>query len=437
MEQKMLIPVVVVLIIGLGIGAGVGYFAMPPKIEVKTVEKTVTVEVQPLKGKTVKIGNIVASTDGLETEKPFIANITKPDLNDFAKKLGYAVTFDFLIDNADSQAAIHLEKVQSYKATGISLVIGGRWSSQAKAALAYVNENNMLLFSPSSTSPLLSIPKDNLFRMCPDDTVQSPAIAEMLKSWGIKAVIIIQRGDPWADGIYNILETELPKRGITIIDKIRYAAEVTEFSSYLATAEDKAKTAVAKYGKGAVAIEVISFSEIVTIATQAKDYPTIYGLFWFGSDGTALEQRLIDEASVQANKLRIFSTLAAPADSPKYAALYDRFYKLVKQPFGYYTACTYDIAWTLATAVLETQTTDPKTIIPLIPTLTYNQFGASGWTRLNDNGDRYASDYDIWGYGTVAGKVDFVKYGVYSGITGKVSWSTDALAKQGITIPGG
>ncbi len=437
MERRVVVPVIVMLIVGLGIGAGIGYYAAPPKVTEEVVEKTVTVEVQPLKGKTVKIGNIVASTTGLETEKPFIAEILKPDLNDFAKKLGYGVTFDFLIDDAQGQAAIHLEKIQSYKAMGVNLVIGGRWSSQAQAALSYVNENNMLLFSPSSTSPLLAIKGDNLFRMCPNDLVQSPAIAEMLKSWGIKAVIIMQRGDAWADGIYNILEKELPKRGITILDRVRYAAEVTEFSSYLATMEDKAKAAIPKYGKDAVAIEVLSFEEIVTIVTQAKDYPTIYSLFWFGSDGTSMTQRLIDDAPTHANKLKIFSTLAAPAESPKYRELYDRYYALVKQPFGYYTACTYDIGWTLAYAVLQSQSTDPKVIIPLIHPITYNMFGASGWTRLDENGDRYASNYDIWGYGDPDGdgKVDNVLYGLYDGTTGKVTWYTETLAKEGIKVP--
>lgn len=437
MERRVVVPVIVMLLVGLGIGAGIGYYAAPPKVTEKVVEKTVTVEVQPLKGKTVKIGDITSTTTGLETEKPFITNILKPDLNDFAKKLGYDVTFEFLIDDAQGQAAIHLEKIQSYKAMGVSLVIGGRWSSQAQAALSYVNENNMLLFSPSSTSPLLAIKGDNLFRMCPNDLVQSPAIAEMLKSWGLKAVIIMQRGDAWADGIYNILEKELPKRGITILDRVRYAAEVTEFSSYLAKMEDTAKAAVAQYGKDAVAVEVLSFEEIVTIVTQAKDYPTIYNLFWFGSDGTTFQQRLIDDAPTHASKLKLFSTLAAPADSPKYRALYDRYYALVKQPFDFYTSCTYDIGWTLAYGVIQSQSTDPKAIIPLIHPITYNMFGASGWTRLDENGDRYAANYDIWGYGDPDGdgKIESVHYGLYDGTTGKVTWDTDTLAKEGIKVP--
>ncbi len=443
MERNTTVIIVVMLIVGLGIGGGIGYYAAPAKVVEKPGETvTVTVEVQPLDGKTVRIGDIQSTDVGLETETPFVESILGPDINAIAAKLGYDVTFEFLVDSAASQAAIHLEKVQSFKAMDIGLVIGGRWSSQAQAALSYVNENNMLLFSPSSTSPILAIADDNLYRMCPDDTVQAPAIAEMLWSWGIKAIIVIQRGDAWADGIYNILEKEYPARGGVIAERIRYAAEVTEFSSYLQTAEEKAQALVAEYGAEHVAIEIISFSEAVTMVTQAKDYPTIYSLMWFGSDGTSMTQQFVDDAPEESSHLKIFSTLAAPAASPKYTALYDRYYALVSQPFGYYTACTYDIATTLLTGVLETQSTDPSDIIPLIHDITFNQWGASGWTRLNEAGDRYASNYDIWGYGEGPdGEVTFVKYGLYDGTTGKVTWystgvTTGGEETAGVTPPG-
>jgi branched-chain amino acid transport system substrate-binding protein len=386
-----------------------------------------------LTGQTVQIGVIAPTEEALELWRGILL-LAKEDINNYCMKLGYGVKFDFVPVHAYGQEAIHLEKVQSFKAMGINLLIGGAWSSQAMAALSYINENNMLLFSPSSTSPLLAIKGDNLYRMCPDDTVQAWAIAEMLRSWGIKAVIVMQRGDAWADGIYNILERELPARGVLIVDRVRYAAEATEFSRYLATMEDRAKSAVAQYGKDAVAVEVLSFWEIVT---QAKDYPTIYSLFWFGSDGTAMTQRLIDDAPTQANKLKIFSTLAAPGESPRYKALYDRYYALTKMPLGIYTANIYDIAWILASAVLQAQSTDPKILIPLIHTIAYNHFGASGWTRLNEAGDRATGDYEIWGYGDPDrdGKVDNVKYGFFDGTTGKVTWYTDILAKEGIKVP--
>jgi branched-chain amino acid transport system substrate-binding protein len=427
-----MILTVVMLIVGLGIGTGIGYVAMPPKVTTETV--TVTVEKKPMANYEIHYGLIASSTTALENAKPYVDNILLPDFNNYLKLLGYDTTLKIFLDNANEAAATHLEKVQSFKAQGILVFEGGGWSSFASAALPYVNQNNMLMWSSSSTSPLLRIADDNLFRMCPDDTVQAPAIAEMLWSWGAKAIVVIQRGDAWADGIFNILNVEYPKKGGVILERIRYAAEVTEFSSYLQTAETKIKDAIPTYGKDHVAVEIISFdTDGVTLLSQAKDFPTIYDLKWFGSDGTSLSSRFPNEVPEQANHLSIYSTLAAPAASPKYTALYDRYYPLLKLPFGYYTSCEYDILTVVIDSILQAQSYDPKDIIPLQMDISNYVFGASGWCRLNEAGDRAAGNYDIWGYKTVGNAVENVKFGLYDGVTGKVSWD---LAQLGYTPPG-
>jgi len=158
-------------------------------------------------------------------EKYFLLSYTRTP-KPVRGKMDYDVDVEFLTDTADGQAAIHLEKVQSFKAMDVTVFIGGGWSSQAQAALSYVNDNDMLMISSSSTSPLLAIPNDRLFRTCPTDYVQGPAIANMWRSWGVEAILIVQRGDSWADGIYNVLLPELEIAGIEVVDRVRYAAEV-------------------------------------------------------------------------------------------------------------------------------------------------------------------------------------------------------------------
>ena len=83
-----------------------------------------------LKG-TIRIGYISASTAGLQIDVPFVENIIEHDLNIYASKLGYDVNFEFLIDNANGQAAVHLQKVQQFNSIGVKCFIGGGWSSQA------------------------------------------------------------------------------------------------------------------------------------------------------------------------------------------------------------------------------------------------------------------------------------------------------------------
>jgi branched-chain amino acid transport system substrate-binding protein len=419
----------VLLVVGLVVGAGAGYFMAPSGDGGDGGDggETITVIQAPLEGVNIQLGYISSTTVGLETTVPLVEEILTPDYNAYMEKLGMDTTIEFLIDDATGQAAVHLEKVQGYKSMDINVFIGGGWSSQAQAALSYCNDNDMLMWSSSSTSPLLGIADDNLYRMCPTDLIQAPAIAEMLWSHGIKAIILIQRGDAWADGIYNYLEPAYTDKGGVIIERIRYAGEATEFANYLQTAEDLAKDAVAEYGADAVGVEIISFAEFVVMMTQAEDFPTIYDLTWFGSDGTTLSQQAADDAPEQVVHLRVHSTFAAPAESEKFNDLYDRYYALVSQPFGYYSACSYDIGWVLTESILNAQSLDATVLIPIQHDTAFNNFGASGWNRLNEDGDRYGSNYQIWSYKYDGDVVISYVSGLFDGITGQVTWYTDAM----------
>lgn len=422
MEQNQ--TLVIAAIIALVVGGVVGYTMAPTK----TIETTTEIEINPLDGMVIKIAEISSNTNALETLTPFVEEIIVPDIQAYLDLLGYDISYKVLIDDAASNEAIHLEKVQSFETLGVDLIIGGRWSSQAEMALSYVNENDMLLFSPSSTSPLLAFPDDNLFRMCPTDFVQAPAVAEMLTSWGIEHTLVIHRKDAWADGIYNIFKTEYPERGGTILGEIAYAGEVIEFSSYVQTAANIITEAIADYGAEKVAILVICFEEGATMVTQASDYPSLMDVYWFGTDGTTFETRFLDDAPDVSVHIKLFSTLAAPGYSTKYDALSTRYRASTSRDMGFYEAADYDTNWAILNAVLAAGSQEALDVIPLLQTVTYNMYGASGWTKLNSDDDRDIISYDIWGIDYVA--VDeprFVRYGVFDGTSLKVTWDTSLV----------
>jgi branched-chain amino acid transport system substrate-binding protein len=403
---------IVLLVVGLVVGGGVGYFAAP-KETVPGETITVTVEKMPLDGKTIQLGYISSTTTGLETAVPHVNQMITPDVNAYAAKLGYDVTFQYLIDDATGQAAVHLEKVQGFKSMDINVFIGGGYSSQASAALSYCNDNDMLMWSSSSTTPLLAIPDDNLYRMCPDDTVQAPAISRMIQSMGVKYLVVIQRGDAWADGIWNFMAPHFEANGGVILERIRYAQEATEFANYLQAAEDKLSAAVAEYGVDACGIDVIAFDEAVTLVTQAEDFPAVYSVKWFGSDGTTHTQQFIDDSPTQSVHLRLYSTIAAPAVSSKFADLEARYWDLISRQYGYYQGTAYDIGWVLTETILEAQSEDALDLIPLQATTCFNNFGSTGWNQLTENGDRAIANYQIWAYYDTADGVKELAVGYY------------------------
>jgi branched-chain amino acid transport system substrate-binding protein len=398
-------------------------------MEENTKKQDETIFPGKLSNQIIHIGYISSTTIGLETAVPLLTEMIQPDLNKFAAKLGYNVNFEFLIDDAQGLASVYLEKVQGLNSMGVKNILSSGWSSQLYAALSYCNQNDILVIGNSSTSPLLGIADDNLFRLCSTDIVQVPAISRMIESYGVTALIVIQRGDTWADGIYNYFEQDFTQRGGIILDRIRYPGEATEFKEYLDQAESVSKTAINDFGAENVGVLVISFGEIVDLALEAEKFQTIYNVPWFGTDGTTLSKQLCDDAPQQATHLKIYSTYAASTESPKFNELYDRYYALTQQPFGYYSACLYDAAGIIANAILVAQSYDPLDVIPLFHDIAYNTFGASGWCKLNDDGDRYSSNYQIWSYHYEGDVVVPYVAGLVDGVTGNVTWVKDEKGK--------
>ncbi|MCX6653731.1 MAG: ABC transporter substrate-binding protein [Candidatus Bathyarchaeota archaeon] len=352
-------------------------------------------------GQTLTIGFIASTTIALETAKPFLEQIIAPDLTTYTRNLGRNINIQFLIEDANGQANTHLEKIQQFHSRGVDLIIGGGWSSQAQASLSYVNSNNMLLVSTSSTSPTLAIANDRLFRMCTSDTTIAPALANVMWAAGVKTIVIFQRGDSWADNIVNQLSPIWIQKGGKIYgDKIRYAGESTEFANYLTVADEQVKTAVASYNgqKERVGVVMLAFNECAVILQQAASYPNIYNVHWWGSDGTAKVQRIMDASPTQANHVGFYSLLANYNITPSYLTIEQRYVLLTKQQFSMYSAYLYDAAFAITKAVLETGTTDASKVSAAFPVICNNMYGISGWCKLDLNGDRASPKYDVWGF---------------------------------------
>jgi branched-chain amino acid transport system substrate-binding protein len=429
----------VLLVVGLVVGTGIGYFMAPSgEGEVVEVEVPVEVEVHPLAGDTIQWGVTSSSTTGLETTMPLVEDIIQPDLNDYAELMGLDIEIDLLVEDNQGTAAIALEKTQTYKAMGINIVQGHGWSSQCGAALSYVNENDMILVSASSTSPLYAIPNDMLFRTCPTDFVQGPAIATMFKTWGIEAVLTMHRADAWGDGIWNVLEPLWEPAGIEDLGRIRYAGEVTEFSSYLAQADTIITEAIATYGIERVGMQFFSFDEIRTIQTQAADYPNLLGIIWMGTESGGRSELMLDEAGDLAVQTRHFSSLMGADEANfQFQSLDTRYLAETERRASFYTGTSYDSNWMILKSILATGQIGAAQIAEMFIDLSYQHHGTTGWVSLDANGDRQAQLFDIWGFyvDPDTGENTFQKWGKYDGQAIDVTWDDAAVTRGGLTRP--
>jgi branched-chain amino acid transport system substrate-binding protein len=103
--------------------------------------------------------------------------------------------FTLLMANSKTTPEESLVAIKKLHENGAKIIVGPATSTAVSAAKEHADANNILLISYSSTSPLLSIKGDNLFRLVPDDTYQGKILAEEMISDGIKVIVPIWSGD--------------------------------------------------------------------------------------------------------------------------------------------------------------------------------------------------------------------------------------------------
>ena len=365
----------------------------------------------PMHKETVEIGVILADQGGYGGYEPIYA-LAEEDINGYYAKLGYKLDISFIIRDADGQASVHLEEVVNFHEMGVDLLIAGHWSSQALTVLEYVNENNMLMFSPSSTYYSLAIPGDNLYRLTPTDNYQVKALAELLRAHAIDSLVVLQLGIDWGYGISSALAEEWGGYIVTVVYPEEARGNSTyDFTEYLEDAE------AAAYGApDNTALLLISFAEANGIMRQVDgnpSYPTLDSLDWYGVD--AIAQLNIESDVVNAAiRYKLYSTKAAPTRSEKWYEFCDR---LGYEP-GFYEACAYDIAWIYAKVVLEASIDAPEGVKAILEDVSDQYYGVTGWCNLNDAGDREPLDYDIWKFSPD----DWVRIGKWDKYTENIEW---------------
>jgi branched-chain amino acid transport system substrate-binding protein len=352
----------------------------------------------PLNKRVVDIGVIYSSPASYNVYSPLLEKASS-HINEYCDKLGYEVEFNFIEEDAGEDAVVHQQKVEMFHDMEVNLLIAGCWSSQASYSLDYVNENNMIMFSPSSTYYELAVVGDNLYRLTPDDNYQAKAMAEMLASRGVDSIVVLQLGIGWGYGLSESLEEEFALRGGYTHPVIVYPEEARgkidyDFTPYLDEAESAALALVDAGDE--VGFVVISFGEVAGIINQVyyhpSSYPTLDGLTWYGPDGVARATSTENNAWDGAAKYEMYSTLAAPTRSEKWYSLAD---ELGYEP-TFYPGCLYDICWIYAKAILEASTSETEGVKSILEDVSTQYYGVTGWCNLNDAGDRHPLDYDVW-----------------------------------------
>jgi ABC-type branched-subunit amino acid transport system substrate-binding protein len=327
--------------------------------------------------------------------------------------------FTLLMADSKTSPEESLVAIKKLHKNGAKIIVGPAIGTTVNAAKEYADANNIILISYSSTSPLLSIEGDNLFRLVPDDTNQGKIVAERMISDGIKVIVPIWRGGIYGDGLYKSTKSYFEKIGGKVEEDVNYKPYTGKFATslhrinFLMWNQELEKLnaivsdAVKKYGADSVAVYVISFDEITPILIQSTLYEILGKVRWYGSDKIAQNHQItknVDSASF-AMKVNLSNPLySIDSESKKFHDLKELLEKQLHEVSSItYPALAYDSYWIASLSLDKNSALNhdnnenlTKSFKEIFVETAQSFDGISGKIKLNKAGDRIGGNYDFW-----------------------------------------
>ena len=340
-----------------------------------------TEENQDLSG-VVQIG-VISPTDEDLPKYTYMAGLAESDLNSLCAESGQNISFIFQIFSANRMGSTALEITQSLHGAGVDLVVGGGWSSQLCVMRSYVNYNEILVISPSSTNPQeFSLQNDYIFRLCTHDFMIGEIMAEVSESLGLDSVLIIERGDAWAEGVGNWFERDY---GGELVGQIRYLAETSEFDDILDEAECRLSEIDAS--DSSVGVFLIAFSESKELLAGLSSYPLLSNVTWLGTE-PMIETLVPTGIDHVIQNIRLISPMITPVPSERVDEIALDYQAEVGDVLDFYDASIYDSCMVLGLSVIEADSTNGSVVRDVLPDVAEGYVGLTGPCGLDVNGDR-------------------------------------------------
>jgi ABC-type branched-subunit amino acid transport system substrate-binding protein len=340
------------------------------------------------------------------------------EVNKHFEEMDSSSRFRILMADSKTSPEESLSAIKKLNENGAKIIVGPATSTAVAAVKEYADFNNIILLSYSSTSPLLSIEGDNLFRLVPDDTNQGKIIAERMINDGIKVIVPFWRGDIYGNELYNSTKSNFEKLGGKVEKGINYQPHTGKFATslhrinFIMWNQDLERLsiivsdAVRKYGVNSVGVYAISFDEITPILIQSPLYEILEEVRWYGSDSIAQNHHITKnvDSALFAMKTNFSNPLySISSETEKSHALEEELEKKLHEVGSItYPAIAYDSYWIAALSLDKNSTINSdnenltKSFKDLVVETAESFEGMSGQIKLNTAGDRIGGDYDFW-----------------------------------------
>ena len=329
--------------------------------------------------------------------------------------------FKFFVRDTQQNPSKALEAIQDLDKRGVQIIIGPQTSSEVRMIKPYADEHNILVISQGSTASSLSIPDDNIYRLCPDDRLEAEAIVALMQHDGIQHIVPLWRNDAGNNGLHDSVQAAFEALGGTVASGFRYEPSTTDFS---AATSSIATQIAGLIGGGTnpstIAVYLAAFDEVVGIFNAAHSLGApLSTTKWYGSDGVALSAALTGDATAAA--------FAASVDYPnpifglpdslqsEWQPIADEIEVRTGIKPDAFALSTYDGLFVIQRALEDVGDLKNFAAFKAAFVSEADQYqGITGSLTLNLAGDRANGDFDFWAVRSRNGSYSWVRIGSYN-----------------------
>lgn len=326
----------------------------------------------------LKLGSMMPLTGALNSLGPDMENGAKlavEQIND--ANVGLHITPSYEDDKTTDSAAI-TGTFNKLAGQGVTAIVGPCCSGVTAAVLDLAKQEQIVVASPSATSPTLT-DKDNggfFLRIAPSDAVQGKVLAKVIAEDGVASVGVILVNNAYGNGLTAVMKQALTTSTPPVL--------VLTEAKYEENAAGDMSSQVTQVCGGAVkpdAIVLVAYVDDGAAALKAmQTQGCLDGRKVYGSEGIFNEQ-LATKAGQDAEGK--FLAAGVKGTSPETANL-SRYNAVFNTSYGHtpdlYSAESYDGVMYLALAALAAGSTDGADIAAEIPNV------------LNPPGTKYTPD---------------------------------------------
>ncbi len=349
------------------------------------------------KPETIQIGHILDLTGDLGFLGPPVqqgVDFAVKEINEKGGVLG--ATLEVIHEDAGTTpegAAKAMSKLVNVNK--VTAVVGAMGSSESLAILPIGKANEVVMISPTSTSPLITTADDDgyFFRTCASDAFQGEVLTKVATDMGYKKIAHLYINNDYGVAMNYVIEKTAPKYDVKFLTDVVYNPGQVSYRSELEKLISDDPEALIFTGYPETGVVILKQAKEMGITEQ-----------WILAEGLKSEEMA---TTLGADLVEgVVGTSPLPPASPQYVSFATNFEKEFDESPGLYAANSYDATWLIALAMEKAKDTKGKAIRDVLMEVSKEYDGASGEVTFDENGD-VGGDFELWEF--EKGKIRSVK----------------------------